>query len=563
MAEEASVAAGDGVGTHPWQVPASYAQERVWFASQIAGHQPVYHVVDDVAISSPVSADDVLAALAVCTQRHETLRASFRVRSGELMQVVHDHVTPQVDVLDLSHLRQDEQRERVEELFAELASAPLALDQAPLWRATLLRLDATDWLVARWLLLFAAHHAMFDAASALNLRAELTELCAAAAQQRAPSLPELTIQYPDYAVWQRNQLAAGRMDELLGYWCKALDGLPPVHGLPTDLPRPAIRSFEGADLIFPLPDGAESTAAGLARQASATPFMVLFAAYVALLHRLSASDDIVIGLPVAGRDRPELQPLIGMFVNMIVVRTDVAGDPTFLALLDRVRHALLDAWDHQEMPFQKLVEVLADRREPAVPPLYQLGFNFISVGFSRASAAAEDDLMLEISRGHARVEYNTALFTEDTARWLADCYVAMLRAVLAAPQARISALAMPARPQAQTHHGRAEAARPDTALAHVPPRTAAEELVANVWADVLGRDRPGALDDFFDLGGHSLLALRVIARLSAATGVDLPIQSFFIEPTVAGVAAEVERVLAAELAEMSDEEAARLVAGEG
>jgi hypothetical protein len=563
MAEAAGQTSGDGVESEPWQVPASYAQERVWFASQIAGHQPVYHVVDEVAISSPISADDVLAALAVCTRRHETLRTSFRVRAGELMQAVHDQITPQVDVLDLSHLGQDEQRERVEELFAELATAPLALDQAPLWRATLIRLDAADWVVARWLLLFAAHHAIFDAASALNLRAELTELCAAAAQQRAPSLPELAIQYADYAVWQRNRLAAGRMDELLDYWRKALDCLPAVHGLPTDLPRPAERSFGGADLIFPLPDGAESTAVNLARQANATAFMVLFAAYIALLHLLSASDDIVIGLPVAGRDRPEVQPLIGMFVNMIVVRTDAAGDPTFKVLLDRVRHALLDAWDHQEMPFQKLVEVLADRRDPGVPPLYQLGFNFISVGFSRASAAAEDDLMLEISRGRARVEYNTALFTEGTARWLADCYVAVLGAVLANPQAKISELAVPARPQAQTHHAGAGPARPGAASAHVPPRTAAEELVANVWAEVLGTDRPGALDDFFDLGGHSLLALRVIARLSAATGVDLPIQSFFIDTTVAGVAAEVERVLAAELDEMSDEEAARLAAGEG
>lgn len=563
MVESARPADGDGLGAEPWQVPASFAQERVWFASQFAGDQPVYHVVDEVAISSPVSADEVLKALAVCCERHEALRTSFRVRAGDLMQVVHDQVATKVDVLDLSRLGEDEQQERVGELFAELAGTPLPLDQPPLWRATLVRLDATDWVVASWLLLFAAHHTVFDAASALNLRAELTELCAAAAQHRPASLPELAIQYADHAVWQRDRFAAGRMDELLGYWRKALDGLSAIHRLQTDLPRPAERSFAGADLIFPLPDDAESAAAALAKQASATPFMVMFAAYAALLHRLSATDDIVIGLPVAGRDRPELQPLIGMFVNMIVVRTDVGGDPTFSVLLDRVRHALLDAWDHQEMPFQKLVEVLADRRDPSVPPLYQLGFNFISIGFSRASAAAEDDLMLEISRGHGRFEYNTALFTEQTARWLADCYVAVLGAVLADPLVRISELAVPTRPEAQTEHaGGAATAKPDAAPAHVPPRTAAEELVANVWADVLGRDHPGALDDFFDLGGHSLLALRVIARLSAATGVDLPIQSFFIEPTVAGVAAEVERVLAAALSEMSDEEAARLAAGE-
>jgi hypothetical protein len=564
MDEAGNQPAADGQSREPWQVPASYAQERVWFASQFAGQKPVYHVVDDVAISSPVSADDVLAALATCCQRHETLRTSFRVRAGDLAQVVHDEVPAKVDVLDLSQLGQDEQQERIGELFAELASAPLALDQAPLWRATLVRLDATGWVTASWLLLFAAHHAVFDAASALNLRAELTELCAAAAQHRPASLPELAIQYADFAVWQRDRLAAGRMEELLTFWRATLDGLPAVHGLPTDRPRPAERSFAGADLIFPLPGDAESMAASLARQAGATPFMVVFAAYAALLHRVSGAGDVVIGLPVAGRDRRELQPLIGMFVNMIVIRLQAGGDLTFVALLDRTRQALLDAWDHQEMPFQKLVEVLADRRDASVPPLYQLGFNYLSIGFSRASAAAEDDLMLEISRGSGRFEYNTALFTEQTARWLADGYVAVLAAVLADPRVTLAELPVPARPAARLHRADDAVAPPAIAArGHVPPRTAAEELVANVWADVLGGARPGAFDDFFDLGGHSLLALRVIARLSAATGVDLPIQSFFIDTTVAGVAAGVERLLAAELDELSDEEAARLAAQEG
>ena len=429
-----------------------------------------------------------------------------------------------------------------------------------------MRLEAPGWVTASWMLLFAAHHAVFDAASALNLRAELTELCAAMAQGREASLPQLPIQCADHAVWQRDRLAAGLMDELLDYWRAVLDGLPVVHGLATDLPRPAERGFHGADLIFPLPDGAEGAAASLARQAGATPFMVMFAAYAALLHRLSETDDIVIGLPVAGRDRPQLQPLIGMFVNMIVVRVDASGDPAFAELVGRVRDRVLAAWDHQEMPFQKLVEVFADRRDPAVPPLYQLGFNYLSIGFSRASAAAEDDLMLEIAPGNGRIEYNTALFTEPTARWLADCYGTVLSTVLADPRVAMSELDLPPRPAAPVPgpaagSARGEGSRP--APGHVAPRTAAEELVANIWAGVLGGGLPGALDDFFELGGHSLLALRVIARLSAAIGVDLPIQAFFADTTVAGVAAEVEQLLAAGLSEISDDEAERLAATEG
>ena len=433
-------------GTGSCLVPASYAQERVWFASQFAGPQPVYQVIDNLEISHPVSADEVLSALAVCCQRHEALRTSFTLRAGELMQVVHADVDPKVDVLDLTDLARPEQAERIDELLAELAGPPLPLDQAPLWRATLVRLEPPGWVTAGWMLLFAAHHAVFDAASALNLRAELTELCAAFAQGRQANLPQLPVQCADHATWQRDRLAAGLMDELLAYWRSVLDGVPAVHGLATDRPRPSERGFGGADPIFPLPPGAESAAAALAREAGATPFMVMFAAYVALIHRLSESPDIVIGLPAAGRDRPELQPLIGTFVNMIVIRVTAEGDLPFTALLDRVRRALLDGWDHQEMPFQKLVEVFADRADASVPPLYQLGFNYLSIGFSRPSAATEDDLMLEIAPGNGRIEYDTALFTESTARWLADCYVVILAAVLTDPRAPMSQLDLPPRP---------------------------------------------------------------------------------------------------------------------
>src|SRR5205823_10654504 len=180
----------------------------------------------------------------------------------------------------------------------------------PLWRATLVRLSASEWG-----LLFVAHHTIVDAASQWILRAEIRELCAAAAEGRPARLPELPIQYADYAVWQRNRFAGGRLAELLSYWREALAGIPAVHRIRTDRPRPAERGFAGADVVFALPDTA--AVAALARRHAATPFAVLLAAWAALLHRLSGADDIVIGLPVEGRDRSELRPLVGMFVNTI------------------------------------------------------------------------------------------------------------------------------------------------------------------------------------------------------------------------------------------------------
>jgi non-ribosomal peptide synthetase component F len=248
---------------------------------------------------------------------------------------------------------------------------------------------------------------------------------------------------------------------------------------------------------------------------------------------------------------------------MVVLRVRVPAGLSFAELVERVRTATLAAWDHQEMPFQKLVETLATAREPGVPPLYQLGFNHLTTpGFSSTSATAEDDLMLEVCGNSVRLEYNTGLFEEETARLLADDYVRVLAAGLADPATAVDRLPVLAVARGQAPP--AAGAEPGTGapVEYVAPRTAAEELVAQVWAEVLGARRVGALDDFFDLGGHSLLALRVIARLSGMAGTDLPIHVFFADTTVAGVAAALEGLLAAELDQLSEEEALRLVGEE-
>ncbi|HEX6754456.1 MAG TPA: condensation domain-containing protein [Mycobacteriales bacterium] len=540
--------------TEPWVVPASYAQERVWFAAQLVGDSPVYSVLDLIELPPGVERDHVLAALRTVLERQEQLRTAFRLEDGELRQAVHDATLAlPVEDLDLTGLPAAEVERRTTAAL-DAATVAIPLDTAPLWRAVLVRRGAGDLA-----LLLVSSHAVVDGESEPLLRAELREACLAAAEGRAPDLPELPVQYADYAVWQRDRLAGGELDRLAAHWAGVLAGLPAVHGLPTDLPRPAERSFAGGEVRFALPDGAAAGIAALARSAAATPFTVLFAAWVALLRRLSGAEDVVVGVPVAGRDRPELAPLIGMFVNVLVVRVRLTGDPSFTELLAGCRRALLDAYDHQEMPFQVLVERLADRRDPAVPPLYQLAFNSVDAGFSHRPGSTEDDLMLEVARDEFRVEFNTALFTEATATAVAEDYRRVLAAVLADPEQRLSALPVRERLARPAAAAAPPAAAPPAAAAYVAPRTAAEELVAEVWTDVLGRDRIGALDDFFDLGGHSLLALRVIARLSAAAEIELPIQAFFADTTVAGVATAVESVLAAELDELTEDEAERLV----
>jgi hypothetical protein len=539
--QEADRAAG------PRVVAASFAQERAWLASQIARDVPLYHVADELAIHAQIREQDARNALAAVVARHESLRTAFRVVDGELMQVVHPRLDAAMGFADLRGDDPEKQLDRCAAIAADLAFEPFDLGRAPLWRATLARLGDGDWVV-----LFVAHHAVYDAASGFNVYAELTEMCAAAEQGREPSLPDLAIEYTDYAAWQRDRLSDGGLDGLAGFWDTWLANLPSVHGIPLDRPRGPVRTFAGADVRAALPPEAQQALPQAGHHDQATPFMVLLAAYVGLVHRWSGREDIVVGVPVAGRDRPELLALIGMFVNMLVLRIDTSGNPTFALLVDRVRDAYRLARRHQEMPFQKLAERLVSRRSPGVPPLYQLGFNLLTTrDFRSPSGTAEDDLLLEVAEGTVRLEYNSALFDRSTADSLLLDYVAILAAGLADPATVISRLpaaavrdhqaAQPAHAQAQPAHAQAgNGAHPSPG----GPRTASERLVAAVWSDVLRVERVGVFDDFFGLGGHSLQALRILARLWAGCGVELTIQAFFADPTVAGVAAELERLLA-------------------
>ncbi|HEX6872315.1 MAG TPA: condensation domain-containing protein, partial [Micromonosporaceae bacterium] len=416
-------------------VPASYAQERVWFTAALSAGQPLFNVVDGVTLPPGTDAATARAALGTVVGRHEALRTTLRLDDGQLYQDVHPTVPVDLPVTDLTGLDEAAKARARADAVAEYARIDLPMDGLPLWRARLLRVDQDGW----WLL-FVGHHVILDGTALLNLRAEMIEVCAAAAESRPPRLPELPIQYADYAVWERDRLAGPRMAELLEYWQGKLAGLPTVHSLTTDHPRPPVRTFAGADVRLDVPAWLWTALPEVTRSASASPFMVLLAAFAAVLHRVGGSDDIVVGLPVAGRERAELQPLLGMFVNMLVLRIDVSGDPSLLTLVGRVRQTVLDALDHQDMPFQKMVEAAAPRRQPGVAPLYQITFNHLPTGRGEAFGAAADELALEVAGEQLRLEYNSALFEAATAHRLADRYLRLLTAAVAEPRARLSDL---------------------------------------------------------------------------------------------------------------------------
>lgn len=415
-----------------WVFPASFAQERVWLSQQLDLDSPVYNLTCPVALPVSLPPERVRELLAETVGRHEALRTCLRMAEGALVQVVRAEVPVELGVLDLGPVPAGELADRRLAAVLALSGTAIPLGGPPLWRALLLTGDdGPDLLV------FVVHHAVFDAHSVVVLRAELAERCLAAAEHRPPELPELTIQYADFAAWQRNQPAAA-----VGYWRDRLAGLPPVHALPTDRPRPARLGYAGAEVRFPLPEGLADRVAATARGLSATPYHVLLAAYAALLARLSGQADVVVGITTAGREQPELAPVLGMFVNQLAARIDCAGEPSFAELVGRVRATVLDAMEHGGVPFQAVVDAVAPQRDPSVQPVCQLGFNYIpDAGLEPVeSVTTKDDLAFDLTDRDGRLLYRTDLFDRATAEVVAQRYLRLLAGALAEPEAPLGLL---------------------------------------------------------------------------------------------------------------------------
>ncbi|MEU5949325.1 amino acid adenylation domain-containing protein [Micromonospora sp. NPDC047465] len=420
-----------------WTFPASYAQERVWMANQLDTGSPVYNVSNPWRFPAGITPEQANEVFGRVVARHESLRTHLRMDDGSLTQVVRAAEPVALPVDDLRGLAGPEREEKVAALLSGLARAPIPLDAPPLWRARLVRL--ADDEVA---LLFVVHHAVFDSHSAVLFTNELAAFSRAALTGAPADVPELPIQYADFAVWQRDQLTGAELDRQLGFWRNHLAGAPPVTALPLDRPRPAQLGFAGDEVHFDLPDGLLDRVGKLAAGAAATPYMVLLAAFTALLSRISGDDDVVVGVSTAGRDTAEVTPLIGMFVNPVALRCELTGDPTFAELLGRVRGGLVDAMEHGSTPFQKIVETVAPQRDPSVQPIFQTALNFIpDSGLDPVRlGTTKDDLAFDITTGASRLVYRTALFDRATAEAVVARYVRLLTAAVADPTRRISAL---------------------------------------------------------------------------------------------------------------------------
>jgi amino acid adenylation domain-containing protein len=431
--------------------PLSFAQERLWFLARLTPESPAYNISRAFALRGPLDRPALERSVREVFRRHEALRTTFTAAGSGLVQWTAPEPGFALPAADLSELPAGAREAEAERLRHAEARRTFDLERGSLLRPLLLHLGAGEHE-----LLLTLHHICADGWSMDVLFRELSALYGAFSQGRPSPLAEPPIQYADFAVWQRGRLQGELLERLLGYWRRRLAGAPPVLELPSDRPRPPVRTYAGDRRAFEIPlPAAAVKQAGADRGAS--PFMVLLAAFYAVLQRTAGRDDLVVGSPVAGRDRSEIEGLIGLFANSLVLRADVSGDPSFEELLRRTREMALGAYDHQEMPFDKLVDALAPERDLASTPLFQVLFAFETPGRAGLdlaglavsplpvwSGAAKFDLsftLLEAGEGLAAdLVYDREIFDASTLARLAGQYGTLLAAALADPGRRLSDL---------------------------------------------------------------------------------------------------------------------------
>ncbi|MBW8879247.1 MAG: amino acid adenylation domain-containing protein, partial [Acidobacteria bacterium] len=434
-------------------LPLSFAQERLWFLDQLQPDSAAYNVPAAVRLTGRLDAMALAATLREIVRRHESLRTSFAVRSGRPVQVIAPSVDLSLAQVDLGSLEPGRRETEVRTLTAAEARRPFDLRQAPLLRAVLVRLDGEEHA-----LLLTLHHIASDGWSTGVLVRELVALYRAFSQGQPSPLPELPVQYADFALWQRGWLQGEALEAQLAYWREVLAGAP-VLQLATDRPRRALQSHRGADVVFRLPSEVSEGVRSLSRQRGATPFMVLLAGFEGLLQRYTGQDDLIVGSTIANRTHSELEGLIGFFVNTLALRGDLSGNPDFSAVLVRVRESSLGAYAHQDLPFEKLVAELQPERDLSRSPLFQVLFQLPDTpidaqpvelpglalrSMGAGGQTAKFDLVLNLFNAEpvfiGLLNYNSGLFEASTAARLARHLGSLLAAAMAEPSRRLSEL---------------------------------------------------------------------------------------------------------------------------
>lgn len=431
--------------------PTSFSQQRLWFLDQLIPDSPLYNLPVVVRLQGVLNIPALEQSLQTIGQRHESLRTTFALIDDEAVQVIHPDSGQRLAIVDLRELSESDRQLEVERLVIKETQQPFDLSALPLIRNTLLKCTDTEHV-----LLLTLHHIVSDLWSFNVLFRELSALYTAFVQGQLNPLPELPIQYADFAQWQREWLQGEVQAKLLSYWMQQLSGNLPVLQLPLDRPRPAVQTFQGATYSFTIQDSILASLRVIAQQEEITLFMLLLAAFKTLLYRYTGQTDIIVGSPIANRDRVEIEGLIGFFVNTLVLRTDLSNDPSVRELLNRVRQITLDAYEHQDLPFEQLVEALHPDRSLSQNPLFQVMFVFQNAGVpslgndlelsfcSVDSHTAKFDLTVAVEEDvdclNVEIEYSTDLFEPETINRMAGHFQSLLTGMATNIEQRISQL---------------------------------------------------------------------------------------------------------------------------
>ena len=426
-------------------LPLSFAQQRLWFLETLTPGSSLFNTPLALRLTGQVDEPTLTQACQALVQRHESLRTTFTAVSGTPQQIIHEKWPVVLQKMDVV-------ADDAEMVLQTAVQQPLDLEKGPLLRFHLLRLNKTEHV-----LLLVFHHIIFDGWSAGIILDELATFYDAFCRNEQPNLPALSIQYADYALWQREWLAGDTLQCQLDYWQNQLAGeLSPLQ-LPTDRPRPAVKTHRGAVVSEVLSAQLTAQLSTLGQQTGTTPFMLLLAAFQVLLHRYTAQEDILVGTPIANRQQPELEGLVGFFVNTLVLRSEIDGWQSFRHLLAQVRQMATSAYDHQDVPFEKLVELLQPARNLSYDPLFQVMFTYQEEGVGKRplsnltiaplnldNGMAQFDLTLSVSRErdqfHCTLNYNSDLFMPETMQRMLGHWQTLLAGIAANPDCPIGQL---------------------------------------------------------------------------------------------------------------------------
>lgn len=523
-------------------LPLSFSQERLWFLDQLgSGQSSVYNIPLALRITGALSVPALARSLNEISRQQEALRTTFTSIAGKAVQIIHPESALVLTAIELEECPPNQREAKAMQSVAEEVRHPFDLIQGPLWRAKLWRLDQQEHL-----LLLTVHHIIMDAWSKGILFQKLAALYDAFSTGRPSPLPELPVQYADFAVWQRQWLQGKLLDALLDYWKQQLGSNLNELQLPIDRPRPILQTRRSTYQKQVLPKELTAALKTLSRREGVTLFVTLLAAFKVLLYRYTQQEDLFVCSPIANRNRKEIHGIIGYFVNLLILRTDLSGNPSFRELLGRVRKVVSGGYAHQDVPVQQLLSSLNLLQAPLSQVMFALQNTAVhSLELSGLSVSTIDvdggtadfDLYLylieEAGTLSAVLKYNTDLFDEPTISQLLKHYRTVLENITAHPEEPIASL-LPLSKAEQQHllAKRSQQRSSKQEGVYIAPRDPLELQLVQIWTHVLGIPGISVKDNFFELGGESLLAMNLFVQIEKILGKTLPLNTLLQAPTV-------------------------------